>query len=105
MNIRYTAFLFRSEDDGRIQEKDNQEVEDSVFNSQETPSDLFTLGELETEENSSKVASWKFPTALPLLSKEWVGNSDERTQVVGRERHKNEDDYEHMCCYRRHYGD
>ena len=30
----------------------------------------FTLGELETEENSGKVASWDFPTALPLLMKD-----------------------------------
>ena len=31
---------------------------------------LFTLGVLETEENSRKMASWEFPTALPLLTKD-----------------------------------
>ena len=34
---------------------------------------VVTLGELETEENSGKVASWEFPTALSLLTKDWVG--------------------------------
>ena len=37
------------EDNNRIQEKDDQEVEATVFNSQETSSGLFTLGGLETE--------------------------------------------------------
>ena len=31
-------------------------------------SSLFTLGELEIEENSAKGASWEFPTALSLLT-------------------------------------
>ena len=58
----------RREDSNRIQEKVDQEMETTVFNSQETPSGMFTLGELETEESSGKVASWEFPTALSLLS-------------------------------------
>ena len=73
-----------SEDNNRIPEKDDQEVEATVFNSQETPSGLFTLGELETEENSGKVASWEFPVALSLLTKNWVGTIDDRTQVIDR---------------------
>ena len=72
------------EDNIRIQEKDDQEMEATVFNSQETPSGLFTLAELETEENSGKVASWEFPTALSLLTKDWVRRIDYRTQVVDR---------------------
>ena len=74
----------RREDNNRIPEKDDQEVEAAVFNSQETPSGLFTLGELETEEISGKVTSWEFPTALSLLTKDWVGTIDDRTQVVDR---------------------
>ena len=49
----------RREDNNRIEEKDDQEMEATVFNSQETTSGLFTLGELETEESSGKVASWE----------------------------------------------
>ena len=41
----------RREDNNRIHEKDDQEMEATVFNSQETPSGLFSLGELQTEEN------------------------------------------------------
>ena len=93
------------EDNKRIQEKDDQEMEATVFNSQETPSGLFTLGELETEENSSKMASWEFPKALSLLTKDWVGIIDDRTQVVDRSRHKYEEHYEGMCCNCRHYCD
>ena len=59
----------RREDNNRIQEKDDQEMEATVFNSQETHSGLFPLGELETAENSGKMASWEFPTALSLLRK------------------------------------
>ena len=61
----------RRKDNNRIQEKDDKEVEATVFNSQETPSDLFTLGGLGTEENSGKLASWEFPTALSLLTEDW----------------------------------
>ena len=93
------------EDNNRIQEKDDQQMEATVFNSQETPSGLFTLGELETEENSGKVASWEFPTALSLLMKDWVRSIDDRIQVVGRLRHKYENHYENMCCNCRHYCD
>ena len=74
----------RREDNNRIQEKDDQEMEATVFNSQETPSGLFTIGGLETEESSGKVASWEFPTALSLLTKDWVRSADDRTQVVDR---------------------
>ena len=65
-------------------------MEATVFNFQETPYGLFTLGELRTEGNISKAASREFPTAIPLLTKEWVIGFDERSQVVGRERQKNE---------------
>ena len=41
-----TTSATRREDNNRIQEKDDQEMEATVFNSQETPSRLFTLGEL-----------------------------------------------------------
>ena len=51
----------RREDNNRIQEKDDQEMEATVFNSKETPSGLFMPGGLETEENSDKIASWEFP--------------------------------------------
>ena len=71
-------------------------MEATVFNSQETPSGLFTLGELETEESSGKVASWEFPTALSLFAKDWVRSVDDRTQVVDRLRHKYEDHDEDM---------
>ena len=54
----------RRKDNNRIQEKDDQEMGATVFNSQETPSGLFTLEEMGTEENSGKVASWEFLTAL-----------------------------------------
>ena len=81
----------RREDNNRIEEKDDQEMEATVFNSQETPSGLFTIGELETEESSGKVASWEFPTALSLFTKDWVRSVDDRTQVVDRLRHKYED--------------
>ena len=64
------------EDNNRIQEKDDQEMEATVFNSQETHSGLFPLGELETEEYRGTVASWEFPTALSLLTKDWVGSID-----------------------------
>ena len=93
------------EDNNRIQEKDDQEMEATAFNSQETPSGLFTPGELETEENGGKVASWEFPTALSLLTKDWVRSIDDRTQVVGRLRHKYENHYEDMYCNWRHYCD
>ena len=76
------------EDNNRIQENNDQEMEATVFNSLETPSGLLTLGELETEDNSGKVASWEFPTALPPLTKDWVRSIDDRIQVVGRLRHK-----------------
>ena len=95
----------RREDNNRIQEKDDQEVEATVFNSQETPSGLFTLRELETEESSGKVASREFPTALSLLAKDWVGIIDDRTQVVDRLRHEYEDHDEDICCNCRHYCD
>ena len=72
-------------------------MEATVFNSQETPSGLFTLGELETEESSGKVASWEFATALSLLTKDWVRSVDHRTQIVDRLRHKYED---HVRCSR-----
>ena len=78
----------RREDNNRIEEKDDQEMEATVSNSQETPSGLFTLGELETEESSGKVASWEFPTALSLFTKDWIRSVDDRTQVVDRLRHK-----------------
>ena len=42
---------------------------------------MFTLGELETEENSAKVASWECPTVLLLLMKDWVVSIDDRTQI------------------------
>ena len=93
----------RREDNNRIQEKDDQEMEATVFNSQETPSGLFTIGELETEESSGKVASWKLPTALSVLPKDWVRSVDDRTQVVDRLRHKYEDHYEDMFGNCRHY--
>ena len=48
-------------------EKDDQEMEATVFNSQETSSGPFTPWEPETEENSGKVASWEFLTALSLI--------------------------------------
>ena len=92
----------RREDNNRIQEKGDQEMEATVFNSQETPSGLFTLGELETEENSGKVASWEIPTALSLLSKDWARSIDDRNQGVNRLRHKYENRYEDMCCNCRH---
>ena len=98
-------FATRGEDNNRIQEKDDQEMEATVFNSRETPSSLFTLGELETEENRGKVASWEFPTTLSLLTKDWVRSINDRTQVVDRLRHKYEDHYEDMCCNCRHYCD
>ena len=69
-------------------------MEATVFNSQETPSGLFTLRELETEENSDKVASREVLTALSLLAKDWVRSFDDRTQVTGRLRHKYENHYE-----------
>ena len=59
----------RREDNNRIQEKDDHEMEATVFDSRETTSGLFTLGELETEENSDKVASWEIPTAQSLFTK------------------------------------
>ena len=74
----------RREDNNRIQEKNDQEMEATVFNSQETPSGLFTLGGLETEESSGKVASWEFPPPLSLLTKNLVRSVDDRTQIVGR---------------------
>ena len=74
----------RREDNNRIQGKDNQEMEATVFNSQETPSGMFTLGELETEESSGKVASWEFSTALSLFTKDWVRSVDDQTQIVDR---------------------
>ena len=80
-------------------------MEATVFNSQETPSGLFTIGELETEESSGKVASCEFPTALSLLTKDWVRSVDDRTQVVDRLRHEYEDHYEDMCRNCRHYYD
>ena len=95
----------RREDNNRIQEKDDQEMKAPVFNSQETPSGLFTLGELEAEESSGKVASWGFPTALSLLTKDWVRSIDDRTQVIDRLRHKYENHYEDMCCNFRQYCD
>ena len=58
------------------------------FHFSRNPSRMFTLGELETEENSGKVASWGFPTALSLLTKDWVRSSDDRTQIGRRLRHK-----------------
>ena len=60
---------------------------------------------LETEETTGKVASWEFPKALSLLTKDWVRSIDARTQVVGRLRHKYENHYEDMCCNCRHYCD
>ena len=66
---------------------------------------LFTLRELETEESSGKVASWEFPTALSLFTKEWVRNTDDRTQVVERLRHKYEDHDADMFGTCRHYCD
>ena len=95
----------RREDNNRIQEKDDQEMEATVFNSQETACGLSTLGELETGENSGKVASREFPTAVSLLTKDWVRSIDDRTQVVDRLRHKYENHYEDMCCNCRHYCD
>ena len=80
-------------------------MEATGFNSQDTHFGLFTLGELETEENGSKMASWEFPTALPLLSKDLARSFDELTQVVGQGRYRNEDDYEDMCCNCRQYCD
>ena len=80
-------------------------MEATVFNSQETTFGLITFGEQETDENSGKVASWEFPTALSLLTKDWVGSIDDRTQVVDWLRHKYEDLYEDMCCNCRHYCD
>ena len=65
----------------------------------------FTLGELETEESSGNVASWEFPTALSLFTKDWVRSVDDRTQVVDRLRHKYEDHYEDMFGNCRHYCD
>ena len=95
----------RREDNNRIEEKDDQETEATVFNSQETPSGLFTLGELETEESSGKVASWEFATALSLFTKDWVRSIDDRTQVVDRLRHKYEDHDADMFGTCRHYCD
>ena len=103
--LKATMSATTREDNNRIQEKDDQEMEATVFISQETPSGLFTLGELETEENSGKVVSWEFPTALSLLMKDWVGSIDDRTRVVDRLRHKYEDHDEDMCCNCRHYCD
>ena len=80
-------------------------MEAIVFNSQVTPSGLCTLWERETEKNSGKAASWEFPTALSLLTKDWVGSIDDRTQVLDRLRHKYENHYEDMCCNCRHYCD
>ena len=95
----------RREDYSRIQEKDDQEIEATVFNSQETPSGLFTLREPETGESSGKVASWEFPTALSLFTKDWARSVDDRTQIVDRLRHKYEDHDEDMFGNCRHYRD
>ena len=80
-------------------------MEATVFNSQETPSGLFTLGGLETEESSGKVASWEFPPPLSLLTKNLVRSVDDRTQIVGRLWHKYEAHYEDMFGNCRHYCD
>ena len=42
---------------------------------------VFTLGELEIEENSGKMASWEFLTALPLLTKGWSRSIDDRMRT------------------------
>ena len=95
----------RREDSNRIEAKDDQEMEATVFNSQEMPSGMFTLGELETQESSGKVASWEFPTALSLFTKDSVRDIDDRTQVVERLRHKYEDHDEDMFGICKHYCD
>ena len=59
----------RREDNNRIEEKDDQEMEATVFNSQETPSGLFALGELETEESSGKWHLGNFPRHYRYLRK------------------------------------
>ena len=46
------------------------------------------------EENSGNVASWEFPTALSLLTKDFVRSINDRTQVVDRLRHNYENNYE-----------
>lgn len=48
-------------------------MEPTFVNSQDTLSSLFKIGELETEENGCELASCEFPTALPLLTKDWLG--------------------------------
>ena len=67
-----------------------------------TTSGLFTLGELETEESSGKVAPWEFPTGLSLRTKDWVRSVEDRTQAVDRLGHKYEDLYEDMFGNCRH---
>ena len=58
-------------------------MEATFFNSRVTPAGLFKNGELETKENSREVASWELPTALRLLTEDWIGSFDGRTHAVG----------------------
>ena len=42
------------------------------------------LLEQEKEDSSGAVVSWELPTALPLLTKDWVRSINDRTHVVDR---------------------